>query len=71
MADPGIIHGVVAGRPGPPGSPAIGWSYGAGSPLTVSDPHIGVAAVGSLYSDTTGGNLWFRGLIGWQQITIP
>lgn len=66
-----VTKGLILGAPGPVGSPAILDMYGMGSPLTNPDPNISGAQVGSTYRDYVNGNLWFKTLTGWQQITIP
>jgi hypothetical protein len=64
------MRGLVLGSPGPVGSAAIVILYGTGAP-DGQDPNIGGARIGSLYTDYVNGNLWFKTLSGWQQISIP
>jgi hypothetical protein len=66
-----VQKGMLLGSPGPIGSPAIAFLYGAGSPLSNPDPNVANCQTGSLYTDYKGGTLWFRTTTGWQQITIP
>lgn len=68
---PQINPGVILGAPGPAGSPPLGFFYGSGAPTASTNPLITKAAVGSLYSDHTGGNLWFMASSGWTQVSIP
>jgi len=65
-----ITKGLILGSPGPIGSAAIVILYGQGAPGG-QDPNISGARTGSLYSDYVNGNLWFKTLTGWQQVTIP
>jgi hypothetical protein len=67
QADAALLAGTfvrIGGGAGPT------WSAGSGSPEGVV-----TAPVGSLFSDVTGANLWFKtsgaGNTGWTQITIP
>ncbi len=72
---PQTTRGLILGSPGAIPSPSIAILYGAGSPVTlVVDPtqvNVSNCAIGSLYSDYVGGNLWFKTTTGWSQVTIP
>jgi hypothetical protein len=66
-----IVRGLILGSPGPTPSAPLGDYYGAGSPLTSTDPIVLTAQIGSTYRDYVGGTFWFQSLTGWQQISIP
>ena len=67
-----ICRGVTLGSPGPIGSGRILFLYGSGSPLTnTTDADVTLARVGSLYTDYLNGNLWYKTLTGWTQISVP
>jgi hypothetical protein len=66
-----IVPGVIAGCPGGTGSAPLGFFYGSGSPAVSTNALIVNAQTGSLYSDFIAGNLWFKSIAGWQQVTLP
>lgn len=66
-----IVPGLILGSPGPVPSAPLGHYYGSGAPTSSTNNIIVSARVGSLYSDYVNGNLWFKGLAGWTQVSIP
>jgi hypothetical protein len=66
-----ITPGAILGCPGGIGSAPLGDFYGNGAPTASTNNLILNAQVGSTYRDVAGGNLWFKSLSGWSQITIP
>ena len=63
-----IVNGIYLSCPGPAGSPPVLLLVDSGAPQNSSDPSVQSCSVGSLYSDFTGGHLWFKGSSGkWTQ----